>query len=59
MMQIQKYTLKCEQCGDIFEHYARKTNVEKLFCERCSRKRMNDRQRAYQRKRYANDKRTH
>ena len=39
MRRIQKLTLRCEDCGDSFEHFSSKPGIKKHYCEFCSYKR--------------------
>jgi len=35
MRKIIKKSVKCEQCGEVFENFARNNGTKKRFCEMC------------------------
>ena len=40
--QVRIVRITCETCGDKFDNYVKGTGTKKRFCERCVRKRRNE-----------------
>jgi len=45
--EVIKYDIICEECGEIFEHFKRKTGKKKTACPDCERFKQRKHQAAY------------